>query len=85
AFYLLHRIQDEVHRFAITFHRQTRQKTGLKSVLDDIDGIGTKRKTSLLRTFGSIKKMKEASFDELRQAGLPEKVAKNLQNALQNK
>ena len=51
-------------------------KTGLKSVLDDIDGIGTKRKTSLLRTFGSIKKMKEASFDELRQAGLPEKVAK---------
>lgn len=85
AFYLLHRIQDEVHRFAITFHRQTRQKTGLKSVLDDIDGIGTKRKTSLLRTFGSIKKMKEASFDELKQAGLPEKVAKNLQNALQNK
>lgn len=57
----------------------------MKSVLDDIDGIGTKRKTSLLRTFGSIKKMKEASFDELRQAGLPEKVAKNLQNALQNK
>ena len=39
AFYLLHRIQDEVHRFAITFHRQTRQKTGLKSILDDIDGI----------------------------------------------
>ena len=85
AFYLLHRIQDEVHRFAITFHRQTRQKTGLKSVLDDIDGIGAKRKTTLLRTFGSIKKMKEANLDDLKGAGLPEKVAKNLQKALQNK
>lgn len=85
AFYLLHRIQDEVHRFAITFHRQTRQKTGLKSVLDDVDGIGSKRKTTLLRTFGSIKKMKEASLDDLKKSGLPEKVAKNLQQALQNK
>src|SRR5699024_12214016 len=60
AFYLLQRIQDEVHRFAITFHRQTRQKTGLQSVLDTVDGIGSKRKTKLLRTFGSIKKMKRS-------------------------
>ncbi|OFB51535.1 excinuclease ABC subunit C, partial [Staphylococcus haemolyticus] len=84
AFYLLHRIQDEVHRFAITFHRQTRQKTGLQSVLDTVDGIGSKRKTSLLRTFGSIKKMKEASVVDLKKAGLPEKVALNLQQALSN-
>lgn len=56
AFYLLQRIQDEVHRFAITFHRQTRQKTGLRSILDQVEGIGPKRKTKLLRTFGSIKK-----------------------------
>ncbi|MCI2947313.1 excinuclease ABC subunit UvrC [Staphylococcus caledonicus] len=84
AFYLLHRIQDEVHRFAITFHRQTRQKTGLQSVLDTVDGIGSKRKTKLLRTFGSIKKMKEASVKDLQGAGLPEKVAKNLQEALNN-
>lgn len=84
AFYLLHRIQDEVHRFAITFHRQTRQKTGLQSVLDTVDGIGSKRKTSLLRTFGSIKKMKEASVADLKKAGLPEKVALNLQQALSN-
>ena len=56
AFYLLQRIQDEVHRFAITFHRQTRQKSGLKSVLDTVEGIGAKRKTRLLRTFGSIKR-----------------------------
>ena len=82
AFYLLHRIQDKVHRFAITFHRQTRQKTGLQSVLDTVEGIGSKRKTKLLRTFGSIKKMKEASIEDLKAAGLPKKVAENLQYAL---
>ncbi|MGX0551032.1 excinuclease ABC subunit C [Staphylococcus hominis] len=82
AFYLLHRIQDEVHRFAITFHRQTRQKTGLQSVLDTVEGIGSKRKTKLLRTFGSIKKMKEASIEDLKAAGLPKRVAENLQYAL---
>ena len=57
-------------------------KTGLQSVLDTVDGIGSKRKTRLLRTFGSIKKMKEASVADLQQAGLPEKVAHNLQQAL---
>ncbi|EHJ08868.1 excinuclease ABC subunit UvrC [Staphylococcus simiae] len=82
AFYLLHRIQDEVHRFAITFHRQTRQKTGLKSVLDDIEGIGSKRKTALLRTFGSIKKMKEATIEDFKKIGIPENVAQNLQQQL---
>ena len=85
AFYLLQRIQDEVHRFAITFHRQTRQKTGLQSVLDTVDGIGSKRKTKLLRTFGSIKKMKEASIEDLKSSGLPQKVAENLHHALYNK
>jgi excinuclease ABC subunit C len=84
AFYLLHRIQDEVHRFAITFHRQTRQKTGLQSVLDTVDGIGAKRKTKLLRTFGSIKKMKEASVEDFTTTGLPKNVAKNLYDALNN-
>ena len=59
-------------------------KTGLQSVLDTVDGIGSKRKTSLLRTFGSIKKMKEASVVDLKKAGLPEKVALNLQQALSN-
>ncbi|UVJ03758.1 excinuclease ABC subunit UvrC [Staphylococcus aureus] len=82
AFYLLHRIQDEVHRFAITFHRQTRQKTGLKSILDDIDGIGNKRKTLLLRSFGSIKKMKEATLEDFKNIGIPENVAKNLHEQL---
>lgn len=82
AFYLLHRIQDEVHRFAITFHRQTRQKTGLKSILDDIDGIDSKRKTLLLRSFGSIKKMKEATLEDFKNLGIPENVAKNLHEQL---
>ncbi|RQM93421.1 excinuclease ABC subunit C [Staphylococcus pettenkoferi] len=85
AFYLLQRIQDEVHRFAITFHRQTRQKSGLKSVLDTVEGIGAKRKTRLLRTFGSIKKMREAPIEDLKGAGLPQKVAENLQAALEEK
>ncbi|UXR44487.1 excinuclease ABC subunit UvrC [Staphylococcus simulans] len=78
AFYLLQRIQDEVHRFAITFHRQTRQKHGLTSVLDNIDGIGPKRKTKLLRTFGSVKKMKAATVAELQEIGFPKKIAENL-------
>ncbi|HBI7149656.1 TPA: excinuclease ABC subunit UvrC [Staphylococcus pseudintermedius] len=83
AFYLLQRIQDEVHRFAITFHRQTRQKTGLRSILDQVEGIGPKRKTKLLRTFGSIKKMSEASVETLQEAGLPKKTAEVLFKALQ--
>ncbi|WP_214541336.1 excinuclease ABC subunit UvrC [Staphylococcus pseudintermedius] len=83
AFYLLQRIQDEVHRFAITFHRQTRQKTVLRSILDQVEGIGPKRKTKLLRTFGSIKKMREASVETLQEAGLPKKTAEVLFKALQ--
>ncbi|MDK3878923.1 excinuclease ABC subunit UvrC [Staphylococcus pseudintermedius] len=83
AFYLLQLIQDEVHRFAITFHRQTRQKTGLRSILDQVEGIGPKRKTKLLRTFGSIKKMREASVETLQEAGLPKKTAEVLFKALQ--
>lgn len=59
-FYLLQRIQDEVHRFAITFHRQLHGKSVIQSALDDIPGIGDKRKKILLKHFGSLKKMKEA-------------------------
>ena len=68
-FHLLQRIQDEVHRFAITFHRNTRGKTMFKSALDDIPGIGDKRKKLLLKHFGSIKKMKEATVEEYRTTG----------------
>jgi excinuclease ABC subunit C len=81
-FYLLQRIQDEVHRFAITFHRQLRGKNAFQSLLDDIDGIGEKRKKMLLKHFGSVKKMREASLEELKEAGLPAKVAEDLQKKL---
>ena len=70
GFYLMTRIQDEVHRFAITFHRRTHAKNALSSKLDSIKGIGPKSRNKLLRKFGSLKKIKEASLDELRDAGL---------------
>lgn len=70
GFYLMTRIQDEVHRFAITFHRKTHAKNALSSKLDHIKGIGPKSRNKLLRQFGSLKKIKDASIDELRQAGL---------------
>ncbi|MEH7885903.1 excinuclease ABC subunit UvrC [Bacillus sp. JJ1609] len=83
-FYLLQRIQDEVHRFAITFHRQLRGKSAFQSLLDDIPGIGEKRKKTLLKHFGSVKKMREASVEELTAAGLPHIVAQELFTKLQN-
>lgn len=70
GFYLMTRIQDEVHRFAITFHRKTHAKNALSSKLDSIKGIGPKSRTKLLRKFGSLKKIKEASVEELQAAGL---------------
>jgi len=82
-FYLLQRIQDEVHRFAITFHRETRGKHALHSVLDDIPGIGAKRKKLLLKHFGSVKKMKEAGREEFTAIGIPAPVAEQLINKLQ--
>lgn len=78
AFYLLQRIQDEVHRFAITFHRQARGANTITSELDKIPGIGPKRKTQLLTHFGSVKKIREASPDELKTAGLPIKLAESV-------
>lgn len=74
-FFLLQRIQDEVHRFAITFHRQLRSKNSFASRLDEIEGLGPKRKQQLLRQFKSLKKIIEASEEELKQAGLPTNVA----------
>lgn len=77
-FFLLQRIQDEVHRFAITFHRQLRSKTSFASRLDGIDGLGPKRKKNLLKEFKSLKKITEASVAELRASGLPLPVAENV-------
>lgn len=78
AFYLLQRIQDEVHRFAITFHRQRRNTKTIASVLDDIPGIGAKRKTQLLKRFGSVKNIRAASVENLKEAGMPQNVAESI-------
>lgn len=65
---LLTRIRDEAHRFAITFHRQRRSKSRLRSELDEISGVGPKRRNALIRHFGSVKKVKEATLTELADA-----------------
>ncbi|MED1796187.1 excinuclease ABC subunit UvrC [Brevibacillus nitrificans] len=77
-FYLLQRVQDEVHRFAITFHRQSRSKTMLSSQLDEIPGIGEKRRKLLFTHFGSLKKMREATVEDFRQLGIGDKLAKEI-------
>ena len=82
-FYLLERMQDEVHNFTINYHRQIRSKGSLSSVLDNIEGIGEKRKTELLKKYRSINKMKEASIDELDKI-LPHNVSVNLHDFLEN-
>ncbi|ALS74334.1 excinuclease ABC subunit C [Planococcus rifietoensis] len=79
AFYLLQRIQDEVHRFVITFHRQLRGKNSIQSALDGLQGVGPKRKQQLLKHFGSVRKIKEANAGEIQQAGIPEKLAMEIE------
>ncbi|NLY79768.1 MAG: excinuclease ABC subunit C, partial [Lysinibacillus sp.] len=83
GFYLLQRIQDEVHRFAITFLRQQHQTNAFRSALDEIEGIGPKRKKQLLKYFGSIKKIKEATIDELIEAKIPKTVAEKIHHYFQ--
>jgi len=78
SFYLLQRIQDEVHRFAISFHRNTRKKTLFQSALDNIEGVGPKRKVQLLKTYGSIKNIKSKSEEDFIQIGIPQNVARNI-------
>ena len=83
--YFLQRIRDEAHRFAISFHRQRRSKTALHSRLDSIPGIGKKRKAALLRKFSSIKKLSEASVDDIAGiAGMNRKAAESVHASLGN-
>lgn len=82
-FFLLTRMQDEVHRYAISFHKNVRSKSLFQSILDNVEGIGPKRKKELLKQFGSVKKLKEASLEDLEKC-LPKEVAKNLYQALAN-
>ncbi len=65
ALYLVQRIRDEAHRFAITYHRKVRAKTGMESALDSVPGIGPKRKRALLRKFGSLRGIREASVEDI--------------------
>jgi excinuclease ABC subunit C len=82
GFYLLQRIQDEVHRFVITFHRQLHSKSSLGSRLDEIAGVGPKTRQKLLTNFGSMNKMAQASISELQKLGISEKVANNIKISL---
>jgi hypothetical protein len=65
ALYLVQRVRDEAHRFAITYHRKVREKAGMQSALDSVPGIGPKRKRALLRKFGSVKGIREATLDDV--------------------
>ena len=81
-FFLLQRIQHEVHRFAITFHRQLRSKNSFSSQLDGIEGLGPKRKQLLMKHFKSLTKIKEATVDEIVTVGIPRAVAEAVQAKL---
>lgn len=78
AFYLIQRIQEEVHRFAITFHRKVRSKTSVASRLDTIKGVGPKTRTKVLRHFKSVKRLTEATVEEIEALGIPKTTAKNI-------
>lgn len=80
-FFLLTRMQDEVHRYAISFHRQVRSKSLFSSILDEVDGIGEARKKKLLNHFKSVKKMKEATLEELEEV-IPKNTALKLYEVL---
>jgi len=83
VFRLLSRIDEESHRFVISYHRQIRSKGSISSVLDNINGLGEKRKKALIKKYGSVTKIKEASIDELSEI-IPIKVAEELHEYLNN-
>ena len=80
-FHLLENIQDEVHRFAITFHREKRSKSQIASALDHIKGVGDKRKTALLKTFKSVARIRQASLEEIAEV-IGESAAKSVKESL---
>ncbi|MCB5099155.1 excinuclease ABC subunit UvrC [Streptococcus mutans] len=81
-FFLLQRIQDEVHRFAITFHRQLRGKNTFSSKLDGIAGLGPKRKQLLMKHFKNLPNIQKASLDDIINCGIPKNVAESIQESL---
>ncbi|MDK2820454.1 MAG: excinuclease subunit [Clostridia bacterium] len=86
ALHLLQHLRDEVHRFAITYHRKKRNKGTYRSILDDIPGVGPKRKKALLRAFGSVSKIRQATEEELTAVeGINRSVAKRILESLGRK
>lgn len=83
AFHLVQRIQEEVHRFAITFHRNVRSKNSFTSQLDEIRGVGPKTRTKVLRHFKSMKRLKEAEIEEMTKLGISEEVARRIKDTLE--
>jgi excinuclease ABC subunit C len=83
SLFLVQRVRDEAHRFAITFHRQRRKKSDFKSALDELPGIGPQRKKTLLKAFGSLKRIREASVEELAQVeGIGPSLAQQIKMSL---
>ena len=79
----MQRVRDEAHRFAVTFHRQRRSKATFKSQLDEIPGVGPKRKQALIRRFGSLKAIREAGTEDLITVpGITRAVAEQIKAAL---
>lgn len=85
AFLLLTRIQDEVHRFAITFHRNRHNKQAMHSMLEEIPGVGPKRREQLLRHFGSVEAIATATIDDFRSLGIGDKLAQRILDTLGRK
>jgi excinuclease ABC subunit C len=83
ALFMVQRIRDEAHRFGVTYHRQLRGKGAVRSSLDDIDGIGPKRRRALLAKFGSINAIRKASIEELAAVpGMTKRAAQVLKDTL---
>jgi excinuclease ABC subunit C len=83
SLYLVQRVRDEAHRFAVTFHRSRRKKSSFSSALDSVRGLGPQRKKALLRTFGSVKKIREASVDDLSKVdGIGQSLASQIKSEL---
>lgn len=83
AFHLVQRIQEEVHRFAITFHRQVRGKNSFSSQLDQVEGVGPKTRTKVLRHFKTLTNIRSASMEDFKKLGIPVKVAERIQEAFE--
>jgi excinuclease ABC subunit C len=82
ALYLVQRLRDEAHRFAITFHRSTRGKSMVKSVLDGIVGLGPQRLATVMNAFGSLDEIRAASMEDIAAAGVPSSVAQAIYDRL---